>query len=222
MSLCISPLFLLLLSYWEPTHQHPCPTHSATILFISFFWKTWKNRPLSTQDGMCFHDAKECWNEYWNVNFLQIHIYVFQCIKMLQVKNKSTFCVNVHWALCILSFTEHCEYVKRSHLTGILHKNISDKLQLHSDSRPVTHTRSTCDWMWPHTISNNCLHSLKDFPRQKCLQYQYCPSLPPLPAVLWYHIWSLCAQGDFQPLKWWAGWEWASDLWAAFYLTVWE
>lgn len=76
--------------------------------------------------------------------------------------------------------------------------------------------------MWPHTINNNCLHSLKDFLRQKCLPYQYCPLLPPLPAVLWYHIWRLCAQGDFQPLKRWAGWEWASDLWAAFSLTVWE
>lgn len=27
---------------------------------------------------------------------------------------------------------------------------------------------------------------------------------------------ALCAQGDFQLLKRWAGWEWASDLWATF------
>lgn len=101
-------------------------------------------------------------------------------------------------------------------------KNMNDKLQVHSNSIPVTHTGSTWDWMQPHTITNNCLHSLKDFPRQKCLPYQYCPLLPPLPAVLWYHIWPLCAQGDFQPLKRWAGWEWASDLWAAFSLTMWE
>lgn len=44
-----------------------------------------------------------------------------------------------------------------------------------SNPRQVTHTSSTWDWMWPHTINNNRLHSLKDFPRQKCSPYQYCP-----------------------------------------------
>ena len=68
-------------------------------------------------------------------------------------------------------------------------------------SKQVTHTSSTWDRLRPHTINNNWLHSLKDFPRQKCSSYQYCPWLPPLPAVLWYHIWPLCAQGDFQPLN---------------------
>lgn len=101
------------------------------------------------------------------------------------------------------------------------HKNktqalITSKYTCLSYSKQVTHTSSTWDRMRPHTINNNWLHSLKDFPRQKCLPYQYCPLLPPLPAVLWYHIWPLCAQGDFQPLKRWAGWEWATDLWAAF------
>jgi len=83
------------------------------------------------------------------------------------------------------------------------------------NSKQVTHTRSTWDRMRPHTINNNWLCSLKDFPRQKCLPYQYGASLPPSPAVPWYHIWPLCAQGDFQPLKRWACWEWATDLWAA-------
>lgn len=84
------------------------------------------------------------------------------------------------------------------------------------NSGQVTHTNITWAWMLPRTITNNCLHPLKDFPRRQCLPYQYCPLLPPLPAVLRYHIWPLCAQGDFQPLTRWAGWEWASDLWAAF------
>lgn len=105
------------------------------------------------------------------------------------------------------------------------HKNkaqalISSQYTCLSNSKQVTHTSSTWDRMRPHTINNNWLHSLKDFPRQKCFPYQYCPSLPPSPAVLWYHIWPLCAQGDFQLLKRWAGWEWATDLWAAFLYRV--
>lgn len=49
------------------------------------------------------------------------------------------------------------------------------------------------DRMWPHTINNNWLQSLKDFLRQKCLQYQYCPSLA-CSAVVSY-LASLCVRG---------------------------
>lgn len=52
---------------------------------------------------------------------------------------------------------------------------ITRKYTCLSNSNPVTHTSSTLDRMQAHTINNNWLHSLKDFPRQKCLPYQYCP-----------------------------------------------
>lgn len=113
---------------------------------------------------------------------------------------QSDFCVNVHSSV---KYFLPSNVNLRCHIWLMVcsiqqqqQQNMNNKLQVHS--RPVTHTSSAWDWMWPHTITNNCLHSLKDFPRQKCLPYQYCPLLPPLPAVLWYHIWPLCSQGDFQ------------------------
>lgn len=71
-----------------------------------------------------------------------------------------------------------------------------------------------------HTGNNNRSHLLKDFPRHQFKSYQYGPQLPPSPAVLWHPIWPLCALGDFQPLKRWAGWEWPADLCAAFLKSV--